>query len=63
MNGFQEYELSRHPELTGASSIVTPILAYNGGVLPETQARLDAVLDQIPQETKESIHTAAPSGD
>jgi hypothetical protein len=53
MKDFQDYELSRHPELTGAKSIVTPILAYNRGTLPETQAGLNAVLDQIPQETKD----------
>ncbi|MDD1662459.1 MAG: hydrophobe/amphiphile efflux-3 (HAE3) family transporter [Methanomicrobiales archaeon] len=53
MKEFQEYELARHPELTGSKSIVTPILAYNGGALPETQARLDTVLDTIPQGTKD----------
>jgi hydrophobe/amphiphile efflux-3 (HAE3) family protein len=50
---FQDYELARHPELTGSKSIVTPILAYNGGMLPDTQARLDTVLGEIPQETKD----------
>jgi len=50
---FQDYELSRHPELTGARSIVTAILPYTGGRLPETQAELDAVLGGIPRETKD----------
>jgi hydrophobe/amphiphile efflux-3 (HAE3) family protein len=50
---FQDYELARHPELTGSKSIVTPVLASNGGTLPETQARLDTVLGGIPQETKD----------
>jgi hypothetical protein len=53
MKEFQDYELSRHPELTGARSIVTPILACNGGTLPENQASLDAVLDRVPQGTKD----------
>jgi hypothetical protein len=49
---FQDYELSHHPELTGAKSIVTYILSYNSGVIPETQADLDAVLNRIPEGTK-----------
>jgi len=51
---FQDYELSHHTELTGATSIVTYILQYNGGVMPETQAQLDTVLASIPEETKNS---------
>jgi hydrophobe/amphiphile efflux-3 (HAE3) family protein len=50
--GFQDYELSRHPELTGATSIVTHIFAYHGGTMPETQAELDAVLQSIPDTTR-----------
>jgi predicted RND superfamily exporter protein len=34
MKEFQDYELARHHELTRATSIVTYILAYNGGVIP-----------------------------
>jgi hypothetical protein len=49
---FQDYELAHHSELTGARSIVTSILAYNGGVLPETQADLDRVLRSIPEATR-----------
>jgi uncharacterized protein len=52
---FQDYELSHHPEITGSTSIVTYILQNNGGVMPETQARLDAVLDKIPEETRKSV--------
>ena len=51
---FQDYELAHHSEMTGATSIVTYILEYNGGVMPETQAQLDAVLASIPESTKES---------
>jgi hydrophobe/amphiphile efflux-3 (HAE3) family protein len=47
---FQEYELSHHADLTGATSIVTYILAYNGGAMPETQADLDAALERIPED-------------
>ncbi|WAC04141.1 MAG: hydrophobe/amphiphile efflux-3 (HAE3) family transporter [Methanoregula sp.] len=49
---FQDYELSHHPEITASTSIATYILQYNGGVMPETQASLDAVLGKIPVETR-----------
>ncbi len=53
MKLFQDYELSRHYELTKVTSIVTYILAYNNGVMPETQSQLNAVLDRIPDSVKE----------
>lgn len=49
---FQEFELSHHPELTGATSIVTLVVASNGGVMPGTQAGFDAVLATIPESVK-----------
>jgi hydrophobe/amphiphile efflux-3 (HAE3) family protein len=52
---FQDYELSHHSEMTGATSIVTYILQYNGGVMPETQAQLDTVLSKIPEDTRKSV--------
>jgi hydrophobe/amphiphile efflux-3 (HAE3) family protein len=51
---FQDYELSHHSEMTGATSIVTYILQYNNGVMPETQAELDTVLAKIPEDTRKS---------
>ena len=51
---FQDYELSHHTEMTGATSIVTYILQYNGGVMPETQAGLDTVLEKIPEDSRKS---------
>jgi hydrophobe/amphiphile efflux-3 (HAE3) family protein len=51
---FQDYELAHHPEMTGATSIVTYVLQYNGGVMPETQAGVDASLAKIPGDTKKS---------
>jgi len=59
---FQEYELAHHHEITGATSIVTYILQYNGGILPETQAQLDAVLANIPDETKNQYLAGSMSG-
>jgi hydrophobe/amphiphile efflux-3 (HAE3) family protein len=52
---FQDYELSHHVEITGVTSIVTYILQYNGGVMPETQAELNAVLERIPEDTRKSV--------
>jgi len=59
--GFQEYELSHHPQLTGVKSIVTTILAYNGGAMPETQAELDQVLRSIPEATREQYLSGSMS--
>ncbi|WML68373.1 MAG: hypothetical protein METHP_01990 [Methanoregula sp. SKADARSKE-2] len=50
MKNFQDFELSRHSELTRATSIVTYILAYNNGAMPETQSQLNAVLGKIPEQ-------------
>jgi uncharacterized protein len=52
---FQDYEMTHHTEITGATSIVTYILQYNGGVMPETQAEVNAVLEKIPEETRKSV--------
>ncbi|PKL58297.1 MAG: hydrogenase expression protein HypA, partial [Methanomicrobiales archaeon HGW-Methanomicrobiales-5] len=54
IKGFQDYELSHHSEMTGVTSIVSYILQYNGGVMPETQAELDTVLAKIPETSKKS---------
>jgi len=62
MQGFQEYALSHHPELTATTSIATYVLQYNGGEMPETQAELDAVLATIPEETKKSYISGSMSG-
>jgi hydrophobe/amphiphile efflux-3 (HAE3) family protein len=52
MKKYQDYELSHHAELTRATSIVTYVLAYNNGVMPETQSQLDRVLEIIPAQVK-----------
>ena len=62
MKKFQDYELSHHPEVTGATSIVTYILQDNGGTLPETQARLDDVLAAMPEDTKKPYLASPMSG-
>ena len=62
MKEFQEYELSHHPQLIASTSIATYILQYNGGVMPETQAGLDAVLKKIPEDTRKSYISGSMSG-
>jgi hydrophobe/amphiphile efflux-3 (HAE3) family protein len=59
---FQDYELTHHTEMTGATSIVTYVLQYNGGVMPETQAQLDTVLAKIPEDTRKSVLSDPMSG-
>jgi uncharacterized protein len=54
MKQYQDYELSHHAELTRATSIVTYILAYNNGAMPETQGQLYDVLARIPSSVKDS---------
>ncbi|MFA6364772.1 RND family transporter [Methanoregula sp.] len=62
MNDFQDYELSRHSELTSATSIVTYVIAYNGGKMPETQSQLNAVLDTIPASVKDQYFSGSLRG-
>jgi hypothetical protein len=62
MKGFQDYELSHHPQLTASASIVTPLLAYNGGALSETQAGLDAVLEKIPDDVQKQYIRGSMNG-
>jgi hydrophobe/amphiphile efflux-3 (HAE3) family protein len=62
MKEFQEYELSHHHELTGATSIATYVIQYNGGTMPESQAQLDAVLEKIPGDTRDAYLASSLSG-
>ena len=61
MKEFQDYELSRHEELTAITSIVTCVLQYNNGTIPETQAGLNAVLEKIPDDTKKAYISGSMS--
>src|SRR5665647_3005013 len=62
MKEFQDYELAHHTELTRATSIVTYILAYNGGVMPEEQNQLNAVIEKIPADVKKSYLSGSMEG-
>ena len=59
---FQDYELATNPDLTSATSIVTYILDYNGGVMPGTQSQLDTILDRIPQGVKDQYLSGSMRG-
>ncbi len=62
MKEFQDYELAHHTELTRATSIVTYILAYNGGIMPENQNQLNAVIEKIPASVKKSYLSGSMEG-
>jgi hydrophobe/amphiphile efflux-3 (HAE3) family protein len=62
MKEFQEYELAHHTELTRATSIVTYILVYNGGVIPGDQNQLNAVIEKIPASVKKSYLSGSMEG-
>lgn len=59
---FQDYEASRHAQIMTGTSIATYVLQYNGGVMPETQSQLDAVLATIPEDAKAQYLKGAMSG-
>jgi len=59
---FQDHELTEHSQLTAATSIATYVLAYNNGVMPETQSQLDAVLAKIPQNAKDQYISGSTRG-
>ncbi|MEI6292512.1 MAG: hydrophobe/amphiphile efflux-3 (HAE3) family transporter [Methanomicrobiales archaeon] len=62
MKQFQDDELNRHSELTGATSIVTYILAYNNGKMPESQSELDGLLSKIPPDIKKTYLAGSTDG-
>ncbi len=62
MKEFQDYELAHHTELTRATSIITYILAYNGGIMPENQNQLNAVIEKIPASVKKSYLSGSMEG-
>jgi hypothetical protein len=62
IKSFEDYELAHHPQITSANSIVTYIMAYNGGTLPQTQSQVDAVLAKIPQNIKDKYISGSTRG-
>jgi uncharacterized protein len=62
MKEFQDHELATYPQLTSATSIVNYVLAYNNGVMPETQNQLDDVLARIPRSVKDQYISGSTRG-
>ena len=62
MKKFQDYELSHHAELTRATSLTTYVLAYNNGVMPETQSELNIILERIPEQVKKPYLSGSMNG-
>ena len=54
MDEFGDYAVSKHNELTGATSIASIIKSYNGGILPDNQYTIDEIWSSIPESTRES---------
>lgn len=52
MKDFTSRELETRSKITNAVSIADYIVEYNGGVMPSTPGELHAVLDRIPEGTK-----------
>jgi hypothetical protein len=62
IKSFQDYELAHHSEVTSATSIVTYIMAYNGGTMPQTQSQIDDTLAKIPQSIKDQYISGSTRG-
>ncbi|HNX18276.1 MAG TPA: hydrophobe/amphiphile efflux-3 (HAE3) family transporter [Methanoregula sp.] len=62
LHEFQNYEIAKHSELNSVTSIETYVLAYNNGVMPQTQSELDAVLDRIPANIKDQYISGSLRG-
>ncbi|HDR72419.1 MAG TPA: RND family transporter [Methanoculleus sp.] len=52
LHDFGEYEM-RDERVTGVASIATLLVQYNGGTVPATSAEVAAVMERIPQETRD----------
>ncbi|MDN7023303.1 RND family transporter [Methanoculleus sp. FWC-SCC1] len=53
MKDFQDYEITHNDKITSATSIVTYVLQYNNGTMPATDQEAAAVLERIPEETRD----------
>lgn len=62
MDDFGDYAVSKHNELTGATSIATYFKLYNGGVLPSDQKTIQEVWERIPESTKDSYVSGNTEG-
>ena len=53
MDRFAAHEVESHPYIFGADSIVGPMKMMNQGVLPEDAAGVDAIMESMPESTKD----------
>nr|QNO47832.1 protein-export membrane protein SecF [Methanosarcinales archaeon ANME-2c ERB4] len=53
MDRFSEHEVESHPYIFGADSIVGPMKMMNQGVLPDDAAGVDAIMESIPESTRD----------
>ncbi len=53
MYEFQQYEETHNSKITGSTSIADYLIQYNDGVLPVSGPEVDAVMEKIPQETRD----------
>lgn len=62
MKDFQDFELAHHSELTKATSIANYVLAYNNGMMPQTQSELNIVLTKIPESIRDQYISGTMEG-
>ena len=54
MDDFGEYAISKHDDLTGATSIATYIKSYNNGIIPSDKKTLEDIWNSIPESTRDN---------
>ncbi|NPE29713.1 RND family transporter [Methanococcoides sp. SA1] len=53
MDEFAEHEVDSRNSILGAESMASVISSMNGGVIPDTEAEINALYDQMPAQQKE----------
>jgi hydrophobe/amphiphile efflux-3 (HAE3) family protein len=52
MDEFGDYVVESRDKVYGATSLATIVKGYNGGVIPEEESGVEAVLDRMPEQVK-----------
>ena len=52
MDDFGDYVVESRDKVYGATSLATIVKSYNGGVIPDDESEVVAVLDRVPDEVK-----------
>ncbi|MEA1868659.1 MAG: RND family transporter [Euryarchaeota archaeon] len=53
MDRFSAHEVTLHPYISSGESIAAPVKAMNHGALPEDAAQVDAIMQTIPESTRD----------